>query len=253
MLKKEDDVLLAKVYDQELYQSHIDKFVGDDTIGFNKKEFIDSWIRDELIIHSSSLSKSDQDEIEILSESFKKTLAVQKQKEKYLKKQLDSEVDSLELLSAYENIKENYKLQKDIFKYHLIIVSNDHPEILDIKNYFKLKDFEDFYEALTGDIEYQSMDSSAWQNWIELSLHLPVDKLEEDDIEADYNKSIEENGYVFFLRVFDYVDKNEIAPLSYMKRRLSNAIIEKRKEKLMEEFSAKLYQSALNNNKLIIN
>jgi anion-transporting ArsA/GET3 family ATPase len=250
---RKSDNLLAKVYGSSLYQSDIDEIINQDSKGFNKKEYIDSWIRNELIIQSSKLSKQDKKEIEYLSETYRKTLEVQKQKEKYLEKNLSLEIDSSQLKEAYLELKESYKLKKDIFKHHLVIIHKQHPEVLDIKNYFKQGDFDEFYESLQGDIEYQFLDSSQWLNWFDLSLKLPFDELEEDNLKEGYNGSFENENYIFFIRIFDFIDKNENAPLSYMEGFLKNAIIEQRKVNLMEEFSNKLYTSALNNNKLIIN
>lgn len=252
-IHNKEDELLAKVYGTSLYQSDIDNLVGKEVRGFNKKEYIDSWVRNELIINSSKLSKSDKNEIDYLSQTYKKTLAVQKQKEKYLEENLSLEIDSLQLQEAYDELKENYKLKKDIFKHHLVIIHKQHPEILDIKNYFKQGDFDEFYESLDGYIEYKFLDSTAWLNWFDLGLKLPLEKIKEDDLEANYNRTLENEDFIFFLRIFDFIDENRTAPLSYMESFLKNAIIEKRKVNLLEEFSNKLYKTALNNNKLIIN
>ncbi len=249
----EEDKLLAKVYNTSLYESDIENVINKNSKGFSQKEYIDSWIRNELIINSSKLSKEDIKEIDYLGESYKKTLAVQKQKERYLKKNLSQEIDSIQLLEAYEQLKNNYKLKKNIFKHHLVIIHKEHPNILDINNYFKKRDFDDFYDALDEEIEYQNIDSTIWVNWFDLSLKLPLEQMKEDDLEANLNRKLENSDFVFFIRIFDYLDKNEIAPLSYMEDFLKNAIIERRKVDLIEEFSNKLYNSALNNNKLIIN
>lgn len=250
---KGNDKLLAKVYSTELYQSDVFSQLGEDTLSYNQREYIDSWIRNTLIEENSKLSPNDKKEIESLTESYKKTLIVQKQKEKYLNKNLDLEVDSVQLNAKYAELKESYKLRKDIFKYHLVVISKAHPEILDINNYFKRGEFDQFYESLNQEIEFQSLDSTKWQTWFDLSLHLPLDQIDESDLSENYNKSLESTDFIFFLRVFDYIDKSEIVPLSYMKRYLTNAIIEKRKENLLEEYSNELYNSALNNNKIIIN
>lgn len=249
---KIDDVLLAKVYTSALYQSDIDEFLKEDTVSYNKKRFIDSWVRNELYLNSAELTKSDKREIDQLTKSFEKTLIIQKQKEKYLVKNLDTSVDMPELQSAYDELKESYKLKKDIFKYHLVVVEKGHPEVLDIKNFFKRREYDKFYESI-GDVTNQYLDSTSWHNWFDISMQLPKDEIDESDISGEMNEVLESVDHVFFLRIFDFVDKTETAPLSYMKRYLENALVEKRKEKLIEEYSSKLYQSALNNNKIILN
>ncbi len=248
-----NDVLLAKVYDSKLYQSDIDSYLKEDTISYNKKQFIDAWVRNELYINSASLSKADRKEIEQLTASFEKTLIIQKQKENHINRNLVTTVQEEELQQAYNELKDNYKLKRDIFKYHLVVVEKSHPNVLDIRNFFKQREFDAFYESLDDEIASKALDSTQWYHWVDLSLKLPIDEIGEGDISGDMNKIIEGVDHIFFLRIFDYIDKTEIAPLSYMKRNLENAILEKRKEKLIDDYSGKLYQSALNNNKIILN
>ncbi len=252
-INSEPDQLRAQVYDSSLFQSDINAYFGQDTSSINTKQFVDSWIRNELIIQSTKLTKEERKEIEALTENYKKTLAVQKQKEKFLNSNLNLDVDSIEIRNAYDELKSSYKLKRDIFKYHLVVLSKEHPAFLDINNYFKNGYFDRFYESLTGEIELQYLDSTKWHNWLDLSIKIPLDKIEESEIKSGLNKIMENENFIFFLRTFDFVDKNQTAPLSYMEDYLINAIIENRKVKLIEEYSNDLYQSALNKNKLIIN
>jgi len=251
--KREDDKLVAQVFDRSLYESDLKMWLGDDYENFNKKEFVDSWVRKQLLVRKAKLKQTDQTEIDELTANYKESLTIQKSKEVYIERNMSKSISNIELEDTYSKLKDEFQLKRDIFKMELIVTPANHFDKLDLKSFFKKKKFEEFYESLANLTEVSMRDTNIWQSWPTIGQYIPKDLMDEEDLEADKSYTLENDKYIFFIRVFEYIDKNEIAPLSYMKPFLVNAILEKRKEEMLANYSTELYKSALSNNKIKIN
>lgn len=248
-----NDKLVAKVYDRSLYETDLKHWLGEDFESFNKKEFVDSWVRKQLLFRKVSLKKADQTEIEELTSNYKESLTIQKFKEAYIESNMSKSISNIELEDTYSKLKDEFQLKRDIFKIELIITPANHFDVLDLKSFFKKEKFEEFYASLADLTEVSMRDTNNWQSWPTIGQYIPTELMDEEDLEENEHYTLENEKYIFFIRVFDYIDKSKIAPLSYMKPFLENAILEKRKEEMLANYSTELYKTALTNNKITIN
>lgn len=250
---KEGDTLIAQVYESSLYESDLKQALeeeADDKIA--RAQYIDSWIRKSLFLEKAALNTTDTDEIEHLIEQYRSSLIIQKHKEKYIAKNLQRGISDEELIAAYDNLKDNYKLRNSIFKTEIVVTPSEHQDKLDLITYFKKGDIEEWRNSLASQVDIHMQDTSRWYSWEELNQYIPYDLMIESDTKRDEDYFREDNLHLFFIRIYEKIDKNEIAPLSYMKDKLERAILENRKQLLLSEYSTELYNNALQQKKIKI-
>lgn len=246
-----DDLLIAKVYESSLFESDIQSALEDEAEDeVARAQYIDSWIRKSLFLEKAALNNSDQEEIDQQIDQYRSSLIVQKHKEKYIDKYLKREISEAELNEAYTSLKENYKLRNSIFKIELVITPSEHQDKLDLINYFKKKNIDEWRNSFASQVDIHMQDTSRWHSWEEINQYIPHDLLSEKDTESGKDYFRENNLHLFFIRIYEKIDKNKIAPLSYMKDKLERAILENRKQLLLTEYSTQLYNSALQQKKI---
>lgn len=250
----ENDILLASVYGAELYESDLSNIETGVSISEKSREMlIDSWIRNQLLLHKASLSAEDKSEIEKLVNDFQESLIVQKYKEKVIQKKLLQDVSEEEINVAYQSLKSESKMNAAIYKIELLVVSAFHVDKLDLKNFFEKKNFEEWKNSINGKFDLFLQDTSQWYKYHEFSQHIPANLIKESDLSNSDRLFVEDEEHLFFLRIVDKVDKNEIAPLSYMKDKIKRSIIENRRKEVMKVYISELYNSALQQNQIKIN
>ena len=246
-----DDVLLAKVYEQELYQSELMQNLEEDNIDENaKSQYVDSWIRQQLLLKNAKLDNGEKEEIEDLVESYRESLIIQKHKEKIVSKKLNRDISEEELLKVYNSMKSAYKLKSSIFRTEIVVTPADHFDKLDLKNFFNTGKMDEWKSSLENLVDLHIQDTSKWYTWTEINQFIPSDLLSEDNTKSEEDYFRENEEHLFFIRIFEKVNKNELAPLSYMKEKIERAILENRKQELLKNYSTELYNSALKNNQI---
>lgn len=243
---------VASVYAQKLTDDQLKSALGEKAFNNSdyKAQFVDSWIKKQLLLQEAKKNQKFNKEINQLVKDYKESLLIQKHKETYLDKNLDKEISSVEMDEAYALIKEDYKLAQKIFKMELVVTPADHFDKLDLKNYFKKGDFDNWKNSLSNLVDLHLQDTTRWYNWGQMEQYIPPGLLKEESLEANDEYFLENSEYLFFVRIFELIDENEIAPLSYMSDKLKKAILEKRKEALLNDYSATLYKTALQNNNI---
>lgn len=242
--------IIASVYSEHLTETELQYWMGEEDTPSKRTQYIDMWIRKQLLLREAKPSPKQRKAIEQLSEDYKETLIINRHKKAYLEKHLNRTIDEKDLMEQYEQLKQSYKLKQAIFKIEIYSVPSDMEKLIDLKSFFKLDKFDSFYEVLSEAHVHSSQDSSVWVSSSKLSQQLPKEILGSSAIKTKKKLMHEQNDQVFFIRVYDYIDKNRIAPLSYMKTNLKHAILEKRKLELLDKYSQSLYASAMKNKQI---
>lgn len=251
--ENKNDSLIAKVYDQELHKSDLADLLGDGPLSEDdKKQAVDTWIRKQLYLKNASLGSSQKKEIDNLIENYRESLVIQKHKENYIDRNLKKDLSEDELLADYNKMKDSYKLKSTIYKIEVVVTPADHFDKLDLKNFFKKGEIEEWRNSLDNLIDLHVQDTMKWYTWKQISQYIPSDLIKEEDIDDEDDYFLENDQHLFFVRVYEIVDKNEIAPLSYMRDKIERAVLEDRKQKLLTDYSTELYKTALKNNQLKI-
>lgn len=255
---KKDEVVIAEVFDQKLYQEDLNTFLNknsfseeDSNIIIN--EFVQSWIENKTISHYAILSTEiDLKSIEQKTLKYKEELLEHHYQNYKIKTLLDTNISNEEIKNYYDSHKEDFQLKDYLVKVLYIKLQEDAPNIDEISKWYKLKKETDF-EKITNYVNlYASNFYFDKKNWIffdEITKEIPLNDINKDKfITRKSMVKFQEDGFYYFLNIIDYKLKNSDSPLEFEKENIKNRILNQRIYTLRTQVNLNLINQAKNEN-----
>jgi len=249
---------LAVVYDKFLYKSDLsDIFPKGMTKGDSIKilnAYVDQWIRHNLMLRLSEENLTeDKKNVTKQLEDYRSSLLIFKYEQEYILQRLDTAVSSEEIQSFYSSNISNFMLSETLVKALYIKVRKDTPYLNKIKELYK-SNRDDDIKALDN-MAYQVADKydyfgDKWLSFVTLQRQFPY-ALENPDDYLRSNRSIEmeDGNYSYLVYVRSVMYKGQTSPLEYETSNIKSIIINKRKQKLINDLENKIYNDALDHKK----
>ena len=208
-------------------------------------------------------------EIDRLVDEYRSSLIRNSFEKRFVESLLDSVVSADELLKYYEANKSQYVLESTICQlffakiYKDSIDSDEELEALEEtwSNLLDLpRDSMAASEAYGSFLQYCNeealvyvLDTSKWTKLDLIKEAMPPGTVNQDIIKFTKRIEINDEGYYFFLKVFDVKEKKEIAPLSFIQAQARRVILHQRKMILLDRLRDELYNQALQSNRIKTN
>lgn len=254
----EQSAVIARVYDNNLYEHDIKGIVSENVSKQDSaniiSRYVNNWIRKQLLIHEAA-SKIDFDQAELERKilDYRYALMVYEYEKYYIDQTLDKTVTEEEIKEYYNQNIANFELKQNIIRGIFVKVPKEAPKIDKLKKLIvsnKSKDIKDLRSYCFRFATSYSLDDSLWVNFDEVIKNTPlmgipnkVQFLKENDfIES------EDQDYLYFIKIHEYKISDERPPLEFVKDEIENIIINRRKIKLSNELEEKIYNKAKENN-----
>lgn len=120
-----DEKPVAAIYDKVLYQSDLQNVVYEgisrsDSI-VRTKAFIDSWIRQQLLLHQAETSLKEKDlDFSYQIEDYRNSLIIYKYETQYIEKNLDTVVSEMEIKKYIERNNLSDEIDKEAVRYIIL-------------------------------------------------------------------------------------------------------------------------------------
>jgi hypothetical protein len=254
--KEETSVPVARVNKTFLYQKDINEVLGqivnkDDSAQITNN-FINRWATQQLLIDQAliNLSPLQQTNFENLVEQYRVDLYTEAYKSSIVARELDSAISKAELITYYEINKENFKLNDVLLKMRYIHVDDNYSKIKSVTEKlrrFNVQDKEDLTEL---SIQFKSfnLNDSSWVKKDNLIQSLPV--LTDSDPQvlkkSNFTKLQDSLG-LYLLKIEDVLERNDIAPLSYVEPTIRQIILNRRKQELTKKLEKDITKDAIRN------
>ena len=250
-----NDKLVSRVGDNYLYESDIPDFsVYEDSI-IRKKDFIDSWAR-ENIFFDLSLINLDQKTIlnlDRLIEKYKRDLYINSYKDILINSLVDSIINDNEIDEYYNQNLNNLVLNEDLVKFRYIKLPLDNINLNNIRNgirrYSRLD--REFLDSLSYQFASYNLNDTLWIPKREFFDQL--DFINYDNQKKYVKKrqliSIKDSMYVNLLFIEDILEARNIAPKSYLSERIKSIIYNRRKILLIKELNKDIINDAIKSKK----
>lgn len=246
---------IARVGNKYLNENDIDKLYTnniskEDSINITKN-FIDSWAVGQLLIEKAqaNLSQEKLDELETLINQYKTDVYANAYKEILISTSIDTLVKEEELKAFYDENRDNFVLNEELLKLRYISVDKN----FDIENLkerfirFNSNDKETI-QAATFQFKSYSLNDSIWVKASEVIKRIPV--IESDNFDQYLKKAqifeLTDSLGVYLMLVKEILNRNNIAPLEYVKPTIKQIITNKRKlefkRRLEKEILDEAYQ-----------
>ena len=253
--KSKSDVIVAKVYDKELYFSQYSYLFNGtdinevDSINISK-EYISNWVEEQILVHNAQNNINlDLLEIKSKAERYKNSLIIHKYENDYIESNIDTNISYSELKKYYKEHQNDFQLNDYLVKVLYLKVTTDAPDINKVDKWYKLYREDDITEIENYAKLYASnfyYDEENWMYFEELTKEIPLNNISKDKFITQKSKiRLDENGYYYFLNVIEYKLKNTTSPLEFekdnIKQRILNIRIKELRKALKKDNIQKAY------------
>ena len=252
--------MVAKVGDKRLYFSEMSNIFPkrcskDDSLALAKL-YIDNWIKTKLLLKKAELNLSaEQLNVTEEIETYRTSLLIYKYEDLLLREKLDTVVLDSEIQRYYEANKANFSSEEYIVKAVYIKLPVNAPTLWNVRRWYmsdREKDGQDLTEYCRSyAVKYDLFDDE-WVHWANIEKELPQkDAATRRMTQYDYIEQQDEN-FIYFVRIKEKRAPGDMIPLVFVKDKVKNIIINKRKLKYISELERDIYDDALAKNQFEI-
>ncbi len=256
-LKKEETrIPIARVNDNFLYEEDLTQVLSQVTSPEDSalvvSNFINRWATQQLLIDQAkiNLPESQLRQFDNLVEQYRIDLYTEAYKSSIVASQLDSTISKAELVTYYERNKENFTLNDDLLKLRYIHVGENFTELRSLEEKFKQFDLED-QEALNElSLKFISfnLNDSTWVRKDVLLKNLPILQSQDPQMLKKPNFArLQDSLGIYLLKIENVLERNDVAPLSYVEPTIRQIILNKRKQELTKKLEKDITKDAHKN------
>jgi hypothetical protein len=245
---------VARVNDKYLYQDELVGIVdanstADDSTA-RTTAYINSWIRKQLII-GEAMKRIDINEAEVERKvlDYRYSLIGYEYQNYYIQQHLNDSISEKEIALYYKGHGDNFILKQNIVRGTYIKVPRTAPRTNKVKDMIfsgKEKDQDELKSyCLSFSVAYHLADSS-WIEFDKLVINSPMAEIPNKIQFLKTNPYYETNDadFLYFLKVDDYKISDNISPLEFVKERIRNILLNKRKVELAKKLEDEVYENA---------
>jgi len=246
---------LAVVYEKFLYRSEI---VSIFPKGITKADsikilnaYVDQWVRHNLMLKLSEDKLTDeQKNVTKQLEDYRSSLLIFKYEQEFILQRLDTAVSSEEIQSFYYNNISNFMVEETIVKALYIKVRKDTPYSEKIKELYR-SSREDDVKTLDN-LAYQVAEKYDYFNdkWLPFNMlqrQFPYPLENSDEyLRTRQTIEMEDGNYFYLINIREVMFKGQTSPLDYERTNIKSVILNKRKQKLVNDLENSIYNDALN-------
>jgi len=251
--KQSDENVLARVYDDYLYESDLKGLVPE---GANVKDsiaivrnFVNHWITEKLELNKAHRNLLDEDmQFEKQLEEYRNSLIIYQYESKLVSQTLDTVVSENELEEYFKKNIGNFQLKNNIVKTYYARFRVDDPNILKIRKFF-YSDKPDARDSLEVYIEKYSnlyfLDDETWILFDDLLRFVPIETYNQEAYLQNHRKiELKVDPNVYLVGITDFKIKESVSPLSFEKEKIRQIILNKRKLEIINRMRKEIFQAA---------
>ncbi len=214
------------------------------------KSLIQDWAVKKLFLKAAENNYSSEslENINKLVQDYKESLLINNYKEDLIKQKLDTLVTEEEIEEYYLANNENFKLNEVLVKSKYLNFDNNLKDQKDIIELFKSDDIEDAEALERQQLSFKmyQLNDSVWTELDKILLKLPFSK--ENLLKKSKFIQKQDSLGLYLVAIKDVLNRNDIAPLSYIKPTIKEMILHKRKIELIREIEKLIVKDATKNN-----
>ena len=214
------------------------------------KSYIHDWAINKLLLEKAKNNSSSQtmNQINGLVKDYRESLLINNYKEQLIKQKLDTVITEEELKEFYLSNKENFKLNEELVKIKFLHIDNNINDKKKILALFKSDDILDLEELEKQELSFKfhQFNDSIWRELDNVLLKLPFSK--EKLLKKTKFIQKQDSIGLYLVGVRDVLERNSIAPLSYVTSTIKQMILHNRKIQLIRNIEKIIIKDAIQNN-----
>ena len=247
--------LVSRVGDHYLYESDIPDFSSYEDSLIRKKDFIDSWARENIFFDLSLVNLNQKSILNLdnLIEKYKRDLYINSYKDLLINSKVDSIIKKEEIDNYYNENLNTLKLNEDLIKYRFVKVPLDNNNLNKIRNGIRRYNILDkqLIDSLSFQFASYNLNDSLWITKREFFSQVDFINYENQKkyVKKGQLISKKDSMYVNLIFINDILDANSIAPKSYLSDRIKSIIYNRRKILLIMELNKDIISDAIKSKK----
>lgn len=245
---QDDRILLAEAYNQHLYLSELDGMIPEGMEASDSvtivNAYVERWIRKSLLMHEAEKHIPKDLNIDELVRDYRSSLIRHSYEQQLVEQQMDSLISKRELNTFYEKNQDQYQLESPIVRCNYIKIPQTAPQLKKLRTLWRsdsIPDRDTLLAYCNTHAEEFLLSDSIWYEVEDIAARLPEGTITIDNINNRKEITLSESDYLYLFRVFEIINRKEIAPLAYIEDQASKVILHRRKIKLLEEHREELY------------
>jgi hypothetical protein len=214
------------------------------------KSFIQDWAVKKLLLDAAANNNTQESlkNINNLVQDYKESLLINNFKEALIKQQLDTIISDNEVEAYYLINNENFKLNEVLVKSRYLYFDASIINKKEIVKFFKSEEIEDAEELERQQLSFKmyQLNDSIWTELDKILLKLPFSK--ENLLKKSKFIQKQDSLGLYLVAIKDVLQRNDIAPLSYIKPTIKEMILHKRKIELIRNIEKIIVKDATKNN-----
>jgi hypothetical protein len=245
------------VHDDYLYESDLKGIIPVGTLSKDSisiaRGFIDSWVRQQLIIKQAedNLSSAQVDFTKQL-ENYRNSLVIFEYENALVHQKLDTVISSDEIQNYYDANQQNFLLKDNIVQIQYVKLPLKSPNIPQIRKLLNSDNADDknklseLCEKMAADY---FLDDQNWLLFNDLLKQVPVKTYNQEEfLKSHRDLEYQDSAYIYLVRFKDFKVKESVSPLSFEMQRIKDILLNKRKIALITRLHEDLYTRAVKNN-----
>lgn len=249
--------MLARVYDEYLYESDLSGIVSPGTLPKDSllmtRSYIDNWVRQRLIIEQAeiNLTGSQMDFTKQL-ENYKNSLTIYAYENALVRQNLDTLITEEETQNYYDANQQNFLLKDNIVQVQYVKLPLKSTISKQVKKLLSSDDQDD-KNTLANLCEKNAadyfLDSKNWLLFNDVLKQIPIKTYNQEEFLKNHRDlEYQDSMYVYLVRFNDFKIKESVSPLNFEKQRIRDIILNKRKIELLGRMQDDIYTKAKKKN-----
>lgn len=250
-----DEGKVAQVHNTILYQKDLASIIPSGTAAQDSvvliNSYIEKWIRQQLMVQEAETKVTQDPEINHLVKEYRSSLLKHKYEQIIIEDNLDTVITKTELNSNYLANKSQYILTEPIMRCVALSIPATSEFADKIENVWaqnQVGKAKSFARKIASNLNH--LDEKIWITTTDLYSIIPYEQIKKEKLEKSITLEMEDSSNKYFLKIYDYVDKNLEPPLDYIALQLKKVILHKRKQKILKEKLENTYESELRKNNI---
>lgn len=247
-----ENPLIAKVHTYELRQSDLDMVLSHNMSPADSNSvanaFIETWIRNQLWNHEGEKQVRNDERISQLVNSYRTSLLAIEYESQVLKEKLDSTISQQSYAETYEQYKTQFVLEEQILQGWFAKIDKSSKNQAAFYEAWKQSDIEAVKSYCASQSGECLLSDQHWLDRSEVQKIIPARFVNRDQIKKLSNYKKSDKKYNYYLKYSGYTDKNEVAPLDYIKDELKRVILHARKERIIADLTEEMYEDKIQSN-----
>ena len=252
---------IARVNETYLYKDDLKTIFNS---GISKQDsillansYINNWVKQQLLLAKAQINLEDnQVDFEELVKKYREDLYINSYKEAVVKQYLNYEITPADIDKFYAENNQNFKLNEELVKLRFMKLGKNlinKKELIKLFESSKKKDL-DTLKAREIFLKSHHLNDSIWVKLSDLYVKVPILKniAKEDLLKKDNFIQKEDSLSLYLVTIKNVLNRNEIAPKSYITPSIKQMILHQRKLQLLKSIEETLLEDAQNKNQFEI-